>query len=298
MEPLDRRFHPIRADLAAAYLVDRIDAPRYADGVRQQVIQGALALRRAPRDDAPLDTELLYGEFVTVYDAADGWAWLQNEADRYVGYARAPGLTTNIHQPTHSVRAVATFIYPEPDIKTPPLNRLGMGARIAVIKQSGEQSGEQSGPFSRSASGGWIFDNHLASIEDHATDHAAVALQFLGVPYLWGGKTSLGLDCSGLVQVALDRCGVCAPRDTDIQACELGASLGSASIEGAISGDFSDLRRGDLVFWPGHVGVYADSDTFVHANATDMAVATAPLQTVSSGVLAATGDKITDIRRL
>lgn len=290
MEPLDRRFHPIRADLAAAYLSDRINAPRYADGVRQQVIRGALALRRAPRDDAPLDTELLYGEFVTVYDAADGWAWLQNESDRYVGYVRAPGLTTHLHQPTHSVRAVATFIYPEPDIKTPPLNRLGMGARIAAI--------DQTVLLLRCASGGWIFDKHLAPIEDHATDHAAVALQFVGVPYLWGGKTSLGLDCSGLVQVALDRCGVRAPRDTDIQACELGASLGSASIEGAISGDFSDLRRGDLVFWPGHVGVYVDTDTFVHANATDMAVATAPLQTVSSGVQAATGDKITDIRRL
>lgn len=290
MEPLDRRFHPIRADLAAAYLSDRIDAPRYADGVRQQVIQGALALRRAPRNDAPLDTELLYGEFVTVYDAADGWAWLQNETDHYVGYARAPGLSTSIHQATHSVDAVGSFIYPEPDIKAPPLHRLGMGARITVI--------DQSSPFSCSASGGWIFEKHLSPIKDYATDHAAIALQFLGAPYLWGGKTSLGLDCSGLVQVALDRCGVRAPRDTDIQARELGTSLGSASIQKAINGDFSGLVRGDLVFWPGHVGVYVGKDTFVHANATDMAVATAPLQTISSGIQKSTGDNITDIRRL
>lgn len=294
MEALDRRFHPIRTDLAAAYLADRIDAPRYADGVRQQVMIGALALRRGPHDVAPLETELLYGESVTVYDTADGWAWLQNDADRYVGYARTLGLTPDIHQPTHSVCAVATFIYPEPDIKTPPLNRLGMGARIAVP----EQSGEQSEPFSRCALGGWIFNKHLAPLGNYATDYAGVALQFLGVPYLWGGKTSLGLDCSGLVQTALDRCGIQGPRDTDIQARELGTSLGSPAIDRAVDGDVSSLVRGDLVFWPGHVGVYVDDGAFVHANATDMAVATAPLTTVSSSIRAAAGDKIADIRRL
>jgi hypothetical protein len=286
MEHLDRRFHPIREDLAAAYLTDQIAAPRYVDGEDHQVNKGALSLRRAPRDDAPLDTELLYGERVRVYENVNGWSWLQNETDCYVGYAPSAGLTAVLHKPTHVVCAVATFLYPEPDIKAPPLDRLGMGARVAVA--------ENTGLFSRCAEGGWVFSKHLAPVGENASDHAGIALQFLGVPYLWGGKTSLGLDCSGLVQIALDRCGVAAPRDTDIQARDLGTTIG----HGAIDIRNSILARGDLVFWPDHVGIFVDENIFVHANATDMAVTVAPLEDVECGVKTATGEAITDIRRL
>ena len=296
MPSLDPRFHPIRKDLAAASLRDQIKALRYAEGVPRQVSQDVLALRRAPREDAALDTELLFGEYVTAYDEKSGWSWVQNSADHYVGYVRTKGLTDALLTPSHRIQAVATFVYPQPDLKTPPLRRLSMGARVTVV--------ETLAGFCRDARGGWIFAHHTTDIANIADDHAKIALQFQETPYLWGGKTSLGLDCSGLVQIALDRCGVTAPRDTDVQARDLGNSLdgnslGGVSLGSTISnGDISGLARGDLVFWPGHVGIYIDSKTFVHANATDMKVSTAPLQSVAAAIKASTGDPISDIRRL
>lgn len=286
MEQLDRRFHPIREDLAAAYLTDQINALRYVDGEDYQVTKGTVALRRTPRDDAPLDTELLYGENVRVYETINDWSWLQNKTDNYVGYARSSGLNAVLHKPTHGVCAVATFLYPEPDMKAPPLDRLGMGARVTVT--------DNAGPFLRSVAGEWIYSKHLAPLGQNASDLAGIALQFLGAPYLWGGKTSLGLDCSGLVQIALDRCGVPAPRDTDIQAQNIGISIGN----GAIDIRNLILARGDLIFWPGHVGIYVDENIFVHANATEMAVTEASLEDIERGIKTTTGDVITDIRRL
>ncbi|MFT6580732.1 MAG: cell wall-associated NlpC family hydrolase [Alphaproteobacteria bacterium] len=277
---------------------------RYPKGVRRQVGDAVLSLFRAPTDDIDKDTELLYGESVTVYDSLSGvdelggfanqkeaedpyrWSFVQNDADNYTGYVRSNGLCEEIHNPTHVVQAVATFVYAHPDIKSAPLRRLDMGARVTTT--------ETIETFLRDARGGWVCAQHLKTLGDHKRDYAGLALQFMETPYLWGGKSSLGLDCSGLVQIVLDQCGIAAPRDSGDQVRSLGHSLGAD----AIKGDFSQLTRGDLVFWRGHVGIYVDEQVFVHANATDMKVSTAPLTVLASAIEAATGDGVTDIRRL
>ena len=140
------------------------------------------------------------------------------------------------------------------------------------------------------AAGGFVPADHLAPLRSFEPDFVAVAERFRGVPYLWGGKTSLGLDCSGLLQVALQACGIPAPRDTDLQERALGAA-------GAPDAAFGNLRRGDLLFWPGHVAIARDRDTLVHANAFHMMVAIEP--TADAIVrIRASGSELTSVKRL
>jgi cell wall-associated NlpC family hydrolase len=282
MTVLDPRINAIRPDLAAAHLRDMVDAPQYADGILRTVRTGILALRHEPSDDAPLDTELLHGETVVVYDEHNGWAWLQNETDGYVGYARADALGPLLGPLTHRVAALRSFVFPGPDLKTPPRDLLSLHAGIRVTGQDGR--------YSRLSNGGWIYSAHLSAAERFEDDHAAVALRFLGTPYLWGGRSSIGLDCSGLVQLSLARCGRHVPRDTDMQAAGIGRPVDFA-------GDESVLRRGDLVFWKGHVGIWVDPEHFVHANATDMMVAVGPLAAIAARIEAAGAGPVTAVRR-
>lgn len=279
---MDRRIHPFRPDLAAEHLRGKVDAARFAPGVERTVLRGYTALRSAPSPDAALDSELLRGESVTVYDEADGWAWLQNAADGYVGYAASDALGPREAPATHRLTALRSYLYPAPDLKAPPLDLLSICATIRVI--------EQNGAFSRLDGGGWVHTGHLTPIGEFATDPVCVALLFLGTPYLWGGRTSIGLDCSALIQLALASCGQAVPRDSDLQAADIGGAV-------AFDGDQAVLRRGDLVYWPGHAGIWIDQDRFLHANATDMMVAIAPLATVAAHIQAVEGNPIAAIRR-
>ena len=279
---LDRRIHPFRPDLAAEHLRGRIDAPRYAPGVERTVVRGIAALRRAPAPDAPLDSELLFGETVTVYDEADGWAWARNATDGYVGYAASDALGPRAAPATHRLSALRSYLYSEPDLKAPTRDLLSLCAMVRVV--------ERHGAFCRLAGGGWVHCGHLAPVGEFARDPVCVALRFLGTPYLWGGRTSIGLDCSALIQLALASCGRAAPRDSDLQAESIGAAI-------AFNGDEATLRRGDLVYWPGHAGLWIDQNCFLHANATDMMVAIAPLATVAAHIKAAEGNAIVAVRR-
>lgn len=279
---LDPRIHAVRQDLADEALRDRVRAPRYASGHQRQVTAGSLPLRTAPAADARLGSELLFGETGRVFETRDGWAWLQNDSDSYVGYAPVAGLSRTVHAATHTVAVLRTYLFPEPDLKAPPLDLLSMNSRLAV---SGSDRG-----FSRIAGGGWVWTAHLSAIDAPGRDPAAVALQFLGAPYLWGGRTSLGLDCSGLIQMALGRCGITAPRDSDMQQTSLGHAVDFGD-------DSSVLRRNDLVFWPGHVGIVLDSGGFLHANATDMMVALGRFDAVREHIRNATGHDVSAVRR-
>jgi cell wall-associated NlpC family hydrolase len=274
----DPRVTPVRADLAAAYLKGKIEAPRYASGESRIVIETSAPLRRAPRHDAPLDTEALHGERVNIYDIdGEGWAWGQVERDGYVGYLPANALVAPGPKPTHRVSAPRTFLYPEPDIKTPPLMALSFESLVAVKR---EDKG-----FAITERGA-IFEKHLAPIAETDSGFVSSAQKFLGVPYLWGGKTSLGLDCSALVQLSLNAAGIECPRDSDMQQQALGAPV---SLE--------NIRRGDLVFWKGHVAIASDSETLIHANAFHMAVAKEPLKDAIMRGEAA-GSKVTSVRRV
>lgn len=260
----DKRLTPARADVAASFLRGEIEAERYIDGVLHQVVVEVADVRRQPRPDAPLDTQLRFGQRFRVFDEEDGWAWGQGEADGYVGYVAASALEARLTAATHRVEALRTFVYPAPDMKQPPLRALTLGARVSVAEPAGE--------FVKLADHGFVFRRHLASLADPSADFVSVAERLVGVPYLWGGASSAGIDCSGLIQLAALCAGIALPRDTDLQE-EAGDPL-PHNESGAV------LSRGDVVFWKGHVGVMVDPHTLLHANAYHMLVIAEPLSVV------------------
>lgn len=255
----DPRLTPARADLAAESLRGLVEAPRYVAGEARRVVVPVAPLRREPYAGAALDTEALYGETVTVFeDDCEGWSWGQLETDGYVGYLPTSALWTLGPEPTHRVKVGRTFLFPGPDIKLPPMDGLCFGSLVAVRRGDGRFAFTERGA---------IFADHLEPVGTLEADFVEVATRFLGVPYLWGGRSALGLDCSGLVQTALNACGIACPRDSHQQEAALGAGL-------PLHGPF---QRGDLLFWPGHVAIVEAPDTLLHANAHHMMVAREPL---------------------
>jgi cell wall-associated NlpC family hydrolase len=283
MRAFDPRLTPARGDIAAKELEGKVEAARYVDGRVYEVIdpQAPLCAEAAP--DAPLLTEALKGERVTIYDMnGEGWAWGQLAADNYVGWLPANALAPAGAPPTHKVTALRTFAFPGPSIKLPPLEALPLGARLGVVRVADR--------LAVTRSGGYVPSPHLAPLDVDEPDFVAVAERFLGVPYLWGGKTAFGLDCSGLVQVALTAAGLSCPRDSDMQEQALGAPTGTAA-------DLADVRRGDLIFWKGHVAFVRDAATLIHANAFHMAVAIEPIADAVARIRAA-GSDVTSVRRV
>jgi cell wall-associated NlpC family hydrolase len=283
MPAFDPRVTPARADLAAKHLEGKVTAARYVEGRVFEVIEPQAPLRGEPRPDAPLTTEALKGERVTIYDSnAEGWAWGQLQADGYVGWLPANALVAPGAAPTHKVTALRTFAFSEPSIKSPPLEALPLGAKLAVARFADRMAVTRAGAY--------VPAPHLAPLGDYEADFVAVGERFLGVPYLWGGKTALGLDCSGLVQIALTACGLPCLRDSDMQERALGTPLSAAP-------DYSNLKRGDLVFWKGHVAIVRGAQSLLHANAFHMAVVSEPVADAIARI-AGTGSAVTGVRRL
>ena len=275
---LDRRLTAARPDLAAAGLRGRVEAARFVEGWRRRVIAGAAPLRRTPSHDASLDTEALYGESVIVYEERDGWAWAQLERDDYVGYLPADALGVP-GEPTHRLAVPRSFAYPGPSIKLPPVLALSLGARLAITGYAGD--------FAINAEGLHVYFSHLAPLAAAAPDFVAVAERFLEAPYLWGGRTSQGIDCSALTQTALVEAGFKTPRDSDMIEAAVGAPV---AFDEALAG----LQRGDLIFWKGHVGIMRDAETLLHANGYHMRVVSEPLRVARDR----NKEPITSIRRL
>jgi cell wall-associated NlpC family hydrolase len=283
MDDLDPRLTPARPDLAAKHLEGTVQAQRYVDGVLREVIEAQTAVRLSPRPDAPLATEALMGERITVYETTEeGWCWGQLQSDRYVGWLSANALTSPSAEPSHKVGTLRSLIFPGPSIKLAPSISPPFGARLAITRFEP--------PFAITAAGGYMPAAHLVPMTDMERDPVAVAERFIGTPYLWGGKTSLGLDCSGLVQIALTGCGIPCPRDTDMQEGAVGGAV-------SVQSDLADLRRGDLIFWKGHVALVCDSKTLVHANAFHMSVVSEPIAEAVSRIGAA-GSAVTSVKRV
>ncbi|MGH6795541.1 MAG: NlpC/P60 family protein [Methylocella sp.] len=283
MTRFDPRVTPARPDLAAAQLRGRIAAAAYIEGRALHVCAGTADLRHAPAPDAPLDTQALYVEEVTLYEDYEGWGWVQLARDGYVGYMSMAALADGHIKPSHRVTVNRSFVYPGPDLKFPARDALPLGAGVCV---RATKAG-----FAQIDDAAFVFSDHLVPCGENQMEFVAVAERLLHAPYLWGGKTSLGIDCSGLVQISLDAAGIDAPRDTDLQEHALGLPI-------AVDTDFAGLCRGDLVFWRGHVGIMRDETTLLHANAHHMLVASEPLRVARDRILATTSQPISAIKRL
>jgi cell wall-associated NlpC family hydrolase len=278
----DPRMTPARPDLAAKYLEGKVEAARFVTGEEFEISDAVAPLRNAPSPDAELATQALKGERATIYDRnGEGWAWGQLSSDGYVGWLPDRALAKPSGQPTHRVTAIRTFAFPGPSIKLPPVTSLLMGTVIIVTRQDSA--------FAVTREGWYLPLPHVGNIDDHADDFVAVAERFVGTPYLWGGKSSLGIDCSGLVQVSLNAAGTGCPRDSDMQQDGLGRALDLAETK--------KLQRGDLIFWKGHVAIARDANTIIHANAHHMATAIEKTSDAIARIKAA-GSEITSIKRL
>lgn len=278
----DPRLTPARPDLAAKYLEGKVEAKRFVTGEEFEISDAIAPLRCAPSPDAELATQALKGERVTIYDRnGEGWAWGQLNSDGYVGWLPDRALAKPAGKPTHKITSLRTFAFPGPSIKLPPADTLVMGAMITVMREDG--------PFAVTRESWYLPRQHVGLIDHHAADFVAVAEQFAGTPYLWGGKSSFGIDCSGLVQVSLNAAGTGCPRDSDMQQDGLGRTLDPSEAR--------NLQRGDLIFWKGHVAIARDADTIVHANAHHMATAIEGTREAIARIKAA-GSEITAIKRL
>lgn len=286
-EPLDRRLHPVRPDLAARAYEGKVKSERFVDGHLRMISAPVLDFRKEPRKDCGIDTQGLFGELVEVFDeTAEGWAWGQLQTDGYVGWFSSDGLQEP-REATHRVSALATFRYPGPDLKFPIEGRLTIGARVSVVDEAVTRDLR----YARLTDGTFVVAHHLVPARHMEKDWVKVAEQFLNVPYLWGGRSGAGLDCSALVQLSAAEGGIQLPRDSDMQQKDAGISL-------PLDTPIADLERGDLIFWRGHVGIVQGPNQLLHANGRSMTVACEPLDAAIERIGANEFGAVTAIRRL
>lgn len=261
MSALNPRLNAYRADLADLRLKGRVEAQRFVAGEPAWISAPVADVLRAPETGAGLDTQFVLGDAVSVFERANGFAWVQGAADGYVGYVDEHQLTGTTPAPTHMVSAPRSFVYPGPDLRFPIVRALSMGSRVSVRGEA-ETRGTR---YLLLEDGTAMITRHLTPLAENAADYVSVAEALINTPYLWGGTSGFGIDCSGLVQLSMRLAGHGAQRDTSMQEMSLGEPLDPGS-------DFSGLRRGDLVFWKGHVAIMTDAADMIHANGHTMLV--------------------------
>ena len=276
MTTLDPRLHAFRPDLADESLRGKVEASAFVRGEAAFISVPVVSVFKKPDAQAMQLTQALFGEACLVFQRKDGWAWVQLKHDGYVGYVKEQALQPPSNPTTHRIANISTWLFNNPDLKSQPATELCLNAQVFVASFTGN--------FASLQTGGSIFAGHLTKLDQFETDFIAVAERFLNVPYYWGGKTRAGIDCSGLVQTSLHACGQKCPRDSDMQEKALGQ----------IVTDHSKLQRGDLVFWPGHVGIMQSTTQLIHANAHFMKVTSDLL----ADVVARSDKAISNIRRL
>jgi cell wall-associated NlpC family hydrolase len=276
MSELDARMNVHRADLADEALRGQVQATQFVQGVARQVTKPIVSVLKKPQKDSPQTSQALMGETCLAFEIKNDFAWVKFDRDCYVGYVEASALRADIQVPTHKVIAPSTLLYPKADLKSSPADFLLRHTQMTVVAAHGQ--------YVELQSGGFVFAKHLGALDHREKDFVAVAEEYLHAPYFWGGKSVHGIDCSGLVQTALQACGIEAPRDSDMQEKALGK----------VVVDHRHLRRGDLIFWQGHVGIMQNATHLIHANGHAMKTTSEPL----ADVVARSETPITSIKRL
>jgi cell wall-associated NlpC family hydrolase len=259
---LDPRVNAYRGDLADVRLRRVVAAPRYAEGRAARIIAGCAPMRRSPAKDAEIATFCHYGELVLVFDEAGGHAWCQSLFDFYVGYVAKSDIAIGAAPaPTHFVATMGAYVYEAPDLRSAARDFLPRHSAVVVAESDLVTRGTR---YARLDTGAYLPLACLSKEPPRSADLAAAATFYLGCPYLWGGRSWLGLDCSGLVQCAFRDLGITVPRDTDMQQDAIGEAVPVKR--------HSDLRRGDLLFLPGHVLIHAGDGAVIHADGASMTV--------------------------
>jgi hypothetical protein len=289
MLKFDQRITPIKDSIAADFLKDKLfleDKLEQNDFafIKAQNFQAAIGiipLQSQPNLESPQVSELLYGEKFDVYEIKEGWAWGQSQKDGYVGYCALSSLSPDIFPTTHYLSELSSFIYAEPNVKIPPLAHIHMLSELSVINERPNKG------FVQLIDGNWIYAEHIS--KDFGKCAVSEAMKFLYTPYLWGGRSNAGIDCSGLVQIALGATGLKVQRDSDMQQGELGRDLKDDEVP----------QKGDIAFFPGHVGFMLDDIHILHANQHHMRVSIDPLREVIDIVSFQTDEPpLTCIKRL
>ena len=278
-EFLDPREYPYRPDLAASYLKSSVRAEKYVDGELYHVVSSILPIRKMPNQRAERVSELLFGECFIVYEYSASWAWGQSQTDGYVGFVNSEGLSSKSSVASHEVIALKTIVFEEPDIRAPIVQLLYMTAKIEIKKETKT--------FYQMDMGGWVPTKHLGRIGSKKENLISAAVKYIGAPYLWGGRSSAGLDCSALVQLSMERSGILDPRDTDQQEHCVGKT---------VFGGINEAQSGDLLYMKGHVAILLKRNTVLHANAYHMSVAEEPIS-VFMKRLVDNGMEISSVRR-
>jgi cell wall-associated NlpC family hydrolase len=282
LDPLDPRLNAIRSDLADIRLKSKFDAIHYASGKPGIVCEPVVSLKGAINPDSDNIHQLLMGEMVWIFEDINEQKWVQSRVDGYVGYATSRSVSqepepspltaaaANANGSTHIVSVPTTFCYPKAELRNPPLYSLSMGSQV-TIRSYRELRGTK---YAMLAGGGALIKKHLIEIDKFQSDYVGICESLLNTPYLWGGSSAFGIDCSSLVQLSMRMCGTQVLRDSDMQAATIGIELDAGE-------NYQNLKRGDLIFWRGHVGVHQgsidDIPQIIHSSGHTMNVASEPL---------------------
>lgn len=281
-EELDKAINPYRNDMAAVKLKNLVQVENYVEPKTYQIIANGAFLKSQADIESPSLTEALRGELIDIYEIKNGFAWGQLQNDYYVGYIETDALSDKIVKYTHKISVLRTYGFAIPKAQGRILNILSLGAQINPI-------GEAQNGYVNCGDLGFIYEKHIAPIDEFYNDPAQIAQLFLNAPYTWGGKQSIGVDCSGLAQVSFAACGLKLPRDARMQE-HIGQEI-------AINSNLDGLQRNDLVFWKGHVAIMLDDKNIIHANGLHMMTTIEPLKTANDRY-EKLGTPIRKIRRL
>ncbi len=269
----DPRLTPANGRVAAMHLAGQVEADTFVAGALRSITQPVTDLCAEPAGRR--ERQLLLGAQVSVFENRDGWSFLQ-AADGYVGYVPSADLADPTN-PTHFVATPATHAYADDDMKSPDLVALPFLCHVTALDERRK--------FFETDQG-YIPKKHLRPLDRPFTDPATVAQLHYGVPYLWGGNSTRGIDCSGLISASMSACGISCPGDSDLQCAELGHDV------------TGEPQRGDMIFWKGHVGIMVDVETLIHANAHHMATAYEPIDQATLRIEAQGDGPVTARKRL